>query len=43
MRLDTIETMKEARTLYSSLGFYTIEPYRFNPIDGASYMELKLD
>jgi ribosomal protein S18 acetylase RimI-like enzyme len=42
MRLDTIATMKEARRLYSSLGFYTIEPYRFNPIDGASYMELKL-
>ena len=42
MRLDTIETMQQARALYSSLGFYTIEPYRFNPIDGASYMELKL-
>ena len=42
MRLDTIKTMQEARTLYSTLGFYTIEPYCFNPIAGASYMELKL-
>jgi GNAT superfamily N-acetyltransferase len=42
MRLDTVATMNKARALYSSLGFYTIEPYRFNPIDGASYMELVL-
>ncbi len=43
MRLDTIESMKEARTLYSSLGFYAIEPYRYNPIEYTSYMELDLE
>jgi hypothetical protein len=32
----------EARGLYVSIGFYTIKPYRYNPIDGADYMELKL-
>jgi ribosomal protein S18 acetylase RimI-like enzyme len=42
MRLDTVGSMKEARGLYVSIGFYTIKPYRYNPIDGADYMELKL-
>lgn len=42
MRLDTIPSMKAAVSLYTSLGFKEIEPYRFNPIEGARFMELEL-
>lgn len=42
MRLDTVPAMVEARGLYESLGFRKIQPYRFNPIEGARYMELDL-
>jgi ribosomal protein S18 acetylase RimI-like enzyme len=42
MRLDTIATMKEAKTLYYSLDFRNINAYRYNPVDDASYMELDL-
>lgn len=42
MRLDTVRSMKTARHLYASIGFTEIEPYRFNPIDGATYLELEL-
>lgn len=42
MRLDTLERMKEARGLYGALGLKEIPPYRYNPIEGAVYMELRL-
>ncbi|WP_231571295.1 GNAT family N-acetyltransferase [Gordoniibacillus kamchatkensis] len=42
MRLDTLSTMKAAISLYESLGFYKIDPYIFNPIEGAIYLELDL-
>jgi putative acetyltransferase len=42
IRLDTLPSMTAAINLYRSVGFYDIQPYRFNPIDGAVYMEKKL-
>lgn len=42
MRLDTVPSMDVARALYVSLGFKEINPYRYNPIEGAVFMELTL-
>jgi len=42
MRLDTVPSMREAISLYESLGFKRIEPYCQNPIEGAIFMELIL-
>ncbi|MBW2604761.1 MAG: GNAT family N-acetyltransferase [Deltaproteobacteria bacterium] len=42
MRLDTIPSMKHANMLYNALGFKKIAPYRFNPIEGATFFELNL-
>jgi len=43
MRLDTVPAMKQAIALYRSLGFKQIEPYRYNPIEGATFMELEIE
>ena len=42
MRLDTISTMQEARTLYYSIEFKNIKAYRYSPLDEPSFMELEL-
>jgi putative acetyltransferase len=43
MRLDTIESMKAAKALYLSLGFRQIKPYRYNPLENPTFMELELN
>lgn len=42
MRLDTLPSMETAKDLYKSLGFHEIAPYRYNPIEGTTFMELVL-
>jgi ribosomal protein S18 acetylase RimI-like enzyme len=42
MRLDTVPSMKRARALYYALGFKKIQPYCYNPIEGAVFMEKKI-
>jgi ribosomal protein S18 acetylase RimI-like enzyme len=42
IRLDTVPHMLAAIKLYKTAGFYEIDPYRFNPIPGAIYMEKQL-
>jgi len=43
MRLDTIPSLKKAQNLYESIGFYDIDPYVYNPTEGARFMELELE
>lgn len=42
IRLDTLPSMTQAQSLYKSLGFREIAPYRFNPVEGTVFMELRL-
>ena len=42
MRLDTVASMESANRLYATLGFVSIDAYRFNPVEDAVYLELEL-
>ena len=42
MRLDTLSRLKEAVSLYHSLGFKKIGPYTVNPQKDVVFMELDL-
>jgi N-acetylglutamate synthase and related acetyltransferases len=40
--LDTLPFMKEAQSLYLSMGFKPTTAYRFNPIEGSAFLRLDL-
>jgi ribosomal protein S18 acetylase RimI-like enzyme len=42
MLLDTLASMRSARTLYAALGFAPVAPYYDNPLPGVTYMALEL-
>jgi len=42
VRLDTLPSMREAQTLYLSMGFTDIPPYNDHPVEGTRFMEKKL-
>ncbi|KAF2472866.1 acyl-CoA N-acyltransferase [Lindgomyces ingoldianus] len=43
MVLDTLPSMVPARKMYKAFGFEEVEKYYDNPIEGTSFMRLKLD
>ena len=42
VRLDTVPGMEAAQSIYRTLGFRAIAPYRDNPIRGAAFLEIEL-
>jgi len=40
--LDTLPSMKQAQSLYVSLGFKSTAAYRFNPVPGTAFLKLDL-
>jgi GNAT superfamily N-acetyltransferase len=42
MLLDTLPAMEAARQLYRSLGFEEVDAYRYNPVQGTSFMALRI-
>lgn len=41
--LDTLPSMNEARMLYRSIGFTETSAYRYNPVEGTAFLEVRLD
>lgn len=42
MLLDTLPSMRAAHRMYASLGFTPTTPYRYNPVEGTTFMKLVL-
>lgn len=42
IRLEVIPTLHKAKQLYYSIGFYDIQPYFNNHVEGTTYMEKKI-